>query len=148
MTHRQRRAVAIGLVLLPVCAAAALVLNALSSSIVFFFSPSEVDRGVAPRSGLFRVGGLVREGSVARDTSTLRVTFVITDLVRDMPVAYTGMLPDLFREGKGVVAQGRLAADGTFVATNVLAKHDENYMPPEAKQAIDQARHTSTRGTQ
>ena len=140
MTHRQRRAAVIWLVLLLVGAAAALVLNAFRSNIVFFFSPSEVTQGGAPRTGAFRLGGLVREGSVVRDDTTLRVSFVVTDRVRDMPVAYAGMLPDLFREGKGVVAQGRLAADGTFVATQVLAKHDENYMPPEARQAIERAR--------
>jgi len=117
--------------------AAALVLNALDSNVAFFFTPTQVESGQAPRERTFRVGGLVKQGSLKRDQMTVR--FVITDTARDMTVRYTGILPDLFKEGKGAVCQGRLGPDGEFVATEVLAKHDENYMPPEAQHAVDAA---------
>ena len=117
--------------------AGALVLNALSSNVAFFFTPSQVTTGEAPKDRVFRVGGMVRQGSLQRDQMT--VSFVITDTAKDVPVRYTGILPDLFKEGKGAVVQGRLGADGRFNATEVLAKHDENYMPPEAQHAVDQA---------
>jgi cytochrome c-type biogenesis protein CcmE len=118
--------------------AAALVLGALQSNVAFFFTPTQVQAGEAPRERAFRVGGLVKEGTLQRDRMT--ASFVITDTARDIPVRYTGILPDLFKEGRGAVAQGRLDAHGEFVATEVLAKHDENYMPPEAKHALDAAR--------
>ena len=121
--------------------AGALVLNALNSNVAFFFTPSQVAVGEAPHHRTFRVGGMVRQGSLRRDQMT--VDFVITDTAKDVPVSYTGILPDLFKEGKGAVVQGRLAADGRFVATEVLAKHDENYMPPEAQHAVDQAAKTA-----
>jgi len=114
-----------------------LTLNALDSNIALYVTPSEVAAGKSPQGKAFRIGGLVKEGSVKRQDMTVR--FVMTDTVKEIPVAYTGILPDLFRDGKGAVVQGRLGADGVFVATEVLAKHDENYMPPEAKHAIDQA---------
>ena len=117
--------------------AAALVLNALDSNVAFFFTPTQVEAGQAPRERTFRVGGLVKQGSLQRDQMTVR--FVITDTARDMTVKYTGILPDLFKEGKGAVAQGRLDEHGDFVASEVLAKHDENYMPPEAQHAVDAA---------
>ena len=117
--------------------AAALVLNALNSNVAFFFTPTQVSAGEAPQGRAFRVGGLVKPGTLQRDQMTVR--FVITDTARDMPVAYTGILPDLFKEGKGAVAQGRLNERGEFVASEVLAKHDENYMPPQAQHAIDVA---------
>ena len=117
--------------------AAALVLNALNSNVAFFFTPTQVSAGEAPQGRAFRVGGLVKPGSLQRDQMTVR--FVITDTARDMPVAYTGILPDLFKEGKGAVAQGRLNERGEFVASEVLAKHDENYMPPQAQHALDVA---------
>ncbi len=117
--------------------AAALVLNALDSNIALYVTPSEVAAGKAPQGKAFRIGGMVKEGSVARDNLT--VNFVITDTAKDIPVAYTGILPDLFKEGKGAVVQGRLGPDGKFTATEVLAKHDENYMPPAAQHAVDQA---------
>ncbi|HJV61495.1 MAG TPA: cytochrome c maturation protein CcmE [Albitalea sp.] len=117
--------------------AAALVLNALNSNVAFFFTPTQVQAGEAPSGRAFRVGGLVKQGSLQRNEMTVR--FVITDTARDMPVAYTGILPDLFKEGKGAVAQGRMNDKGEFVATEVLAKHDENYMPPEAQHAVDVA---------
>jgi len=119
--------------------ASALVLNAFRSNLVFFFSPSQVAAGEAPRDRAFRVGGLVETGSVKRQTDGLTVRFVVTDTARSIPVVYRGILPDLFREGKGVVAEGRLGTDGVFRAEQVLAKHDENYMPPEAAHALEQA---------
>jgi cytochrome c-type biogenesis protein CcmE len=114
-----------------------LVLNALQSNVAFFFTPTQVTTGEAPKNRTFRVGGMVRQGSLQRDQMTVR--FVITDTAKDVAVSYTGILPDLFKEGKGAVVQGKLGADGQFVATEVLAKHDENYMPPEAKHAVDKA---------
>jgi cytochrome c-type biogenesis protein CcmE len=117
--------------------ASALVLNALDSNVAFFFTPTQVNAGEAPKERAFRVGGLVKDGSLKRNQMT--VEFVITDTARDLPVRYSGILPDLFKEGKGAVAQGRLGANGEFVASEVLAKHDENYMPPEAKHAVDTA---------
>jgi len=140
MKPRTRRVIVIlgGLASLGV--ASALVLNALESNVAFFFTPTQVNAGEAPRERTFRVGGLVKQGSLQREQMT--VHFVITDTARDMPVSYTGILPDLFKEGKGAVAQGRLNAHGEFVASEVLAKHDENYMPPEARHAVDQAAKT------
>ena len=113
------------------------VMQALDSNIAFFITPSEIAAGKAPQGKAFRIGGMVKEGSIKRDNLT--VYFVVTDTVKEVPVAYTGILPDLFKEGKGAVAQGKLGADGLFTASEVLAKHDENYMPPEAKHAVDQA---------
>ena len=118
---------------------AALVLNAFNSNLVFFLSPTEVAAGKAPADRTFRVGGLVEEGSVQRQPDGVTVRFVVTDTAQSMPVVFKGILPDLFREGKGVVAQGKIGPDGIFVAAEVLAKHDENYMPPEAKQAVEKA---------
>ena len=119
--------------------ASALVLNAFRSNLVFFFSPSQVMANEAPRGKAFRIGGLVETGSVKRADDGLTVRFRVTDTAHTVVVVYTGILPDLFKEGKGVVAQGRLGADGVFSATEVLAKHDENYMPPDAAHAIEQA---------
>ncbi len=121
--------------------AAYFVLNALNSNIALFYTPTQVLAGEAPRERTFRVGGLVKVGSVQRNDMTIR--FVVTDTAKDLPVAFTGILPDLFKEGKGVVAQGKLSADGQFAASEVLAKHDENYMPPEAQHAVDQAGKTA-----
>ena len=119
--------------------AAALVLNAFQSNLVFFFSPSQVLANEAPRGKPFRIGGLVETGSLKRQDDGLTVNFRVTDTAQTITVVYTGILPDLFKEGKGVVAQGRIRPDGTFEATEVLAKHDENYMPPDAAHAIQQA---------
>ncbi len=118
--------------------AVGLVLNALQSNVAFFFTPTQVIGGEAPKNKAFRVGGMVREGSIKRDQMT--VHFVITDTSKEVPVSYTGILPDLFKEGKGAVVQGKLGTNGEFLATEVLAKHDENYMPPEAQHAMDQAK--------
>jgi len=116
--------------------AAALVLNAFQNNLVFFFSPTQVAAREAPVHKTFRVGGLVEQGSLKREDDGLTVRFVVTDLKHTLPVVYKGILPDLFKEGKGVVAQGRLGNDGIFRADEVLAKHDENYMPPEAADAL------------
>ncbi len=129
--------IAAGLAVLAI--ASALVLNAFRSNLVFFFSPSQVMANEAPQGKAFRIGGLVETGSVKRADDGLTVRFRVTDTAHTVAVMYTGILPDLFKEGKGVVAQGRLGADGIFAATEVLAKHGENYMPPDAAHAIEQA---------
>ena len=141
MKPRTKRALWIAAGVAGLGVATALVLNAFQSNLVFFFTPTQVAAHEAPRDRAFRVGGLVEAGSVVRDQDALTVRFVVTDTAKSIPVKYTGILPDLFREGKGVVAQGRLAADGTFQASEVLAKHDENYMPPEAAEALKRAGH-------
>ena len=120
--------------------ATALVLNAFRSNLVFFFSPTQVAAAEAPNERGFRVGGLVEMGSVKRNAVGLTMSFIVTDTAKTVPVTYTGMQPDLFQEGKGVVAQGKLRADGVFIADQVLAKHDENYMPPEAAEALEKAK--------
>ncbi len=117
----------------------ALVLNAFQSNLVFFFSPTQVAAGEAPRGKPFRIGGMVKDGTIKREPDGVTLRFVVTDTEKEMTVAYKGILPDLFKEGKGAVAQGRLGDDGVFVASEVLAKHDENYMPPEAAQAVGDA---------
>jgi cytochrome c-type biogenesis protein CcmE len=134
---RYKRALIIIAALVVIGVAALLILNALNSNIALYVTPSEVSAGKAPKDQAFRIGGMVKDGSLRRDGLT--VHFVITDLVKDIPVAYTGILPDLFKEGKGAVIQGRMNANGEFIASEVLAKHDENYMPPEAKHALEQA---------
>lgn len=113
-----------------------LVLNAFRSNLVFFFSPSEVLEGKAPTQGVLRVGGLVEKGSLKKTPNSLKVEFTVTDLKKSITVRYDGILPDLFREGQGVIAQGRLQPDKVFVADQVLAKHDEKYMPPEVAKTL------------
>ena len=135
--HKRFAWIAAGVAVLGV--AVTLVLNAFQSNLVFFFTPTQVASKEAPQGRPFRIGGLVEQGSLARDANSLTVRFRVTDTAQTIPVVYTGLLPDLFKEGKGVVAQGTLSSDGTFRATEVLAKHDENYMPPEAKAALDRA---------
>lgn len=137
MKPRHKRALLIVAALAVIGIAAVLILNALNSNIALYVTPSEVASGKAPKGQAFRIGGMVKDGSVKRDGLT--VHFVITDMVKDIPVAYTGILPDLFKEGKGAVIQGRIDPNGEFIASEVLAKHDENYMPPEAKHALEQA---------
>ena len=137
MKPRQKRIALIVGGLASLTLAAVLTLNALDSNIALYVTPSEVVAGKSPQGKAFRIGGLVKEGSVKRNDMTVR--FVMTDTAKEIPVAYTGILPDLFRDGKGAVVQGRLGGDGVFVATEVLAKHDENYMPPEAAAALKQA---------
>ena len=135
--HKRITLIVLGVALLG--GAAALVLNAFQSNLVFFFSPSQIAANEAPRGKAFRIGGMVETGSVVRANDGLTVQFNVTDTAKVVPVTFTGILPDLFKEGKGVVAQGRLGPDGMFMATEVLAKHDENYMPPDAARAIEQA---------
>jgi cytochrome c-type biogenesis protein CcmE len=131
-------AIVVGVVALGI--ATALVLTALQQELVFFFTPSDVAANKAPQGRTFRVGGMVEKGSVKREG--VEVRFMVTDTAKTIPVVYRGALPDLFREGKGVVAQGQLGADGVFQAREVLAKHDENYMPPEAAHAVEKAQKT------
>ena len=139
MKPRHKRFALIGAGVAALGIAVALVLSAFEKNLVFFFSPSQIAAGEAPRDRAFRIGGMVRAGSVKREPDGLTVRFVVTDTATDVPVTYKGLLPDLFKEGKGVVAQGRLGGDGGFMAQEVLAKHDENYMPPEAGEAIKHA---------
>ena len=140
MKPRTKRALAIVSGLAALGIASTLVLNAFNSNLVFFFSPTQVLAHEAPRDRSFRIGGLVEQGSLQREPTGLTIRFVVTDLAKQVPVTYTGLLPDLFKEGKGVVAQGKLGADGVFRAEQVLAKHDENYMPPEAAAALKKAK--------
>ena len=140
MKSRHKRLMVIVLALAGIGIAAALILNAFQSNLVFFFTPTQVAKGEAPTGRAFRIGGLVESGSLKREADGLTVHFVVTDTAKSMPVVYKGILPDLFKEGKGVVAEGKLGKDGVFTSTQVLAKHDENYMPPEAASAIEQAR--------
>lgn len=141
--HQRMVAIAAGLGLLAV--AVALVLNAFQSNLVFFFSPTEVAEHKAPAGRTFRIGGLVETGSVKRGADGVTVRFVVTDTAKSVPVVYKGILPDLFKEGKGVVAQGQIGRDGVFTAREVLAKHDENYMAPEAALALDKAKQAHER---
>ena len=120
--------------------AVALIFNAFNSNMVFFFSPTDVLASVAPVNRDFRLGGLVEEGSLKREDDGLTVHFVVTDNAKTVPVTFVGILPDLFREGQGVVTQGKLDSNGVFVASEVLAKHDENYMPPEVADALEKAK--------
>lgn len=139
MTRRQKRLLLLSVSLLALAGAAALVLSAFQKNMVFFYSPAQVAAGDAPQHRSFRIGGMVQQGSLRRDADGMSVHFTVTDYARTIQVRYKGILPDLFREGKGVVAQGRLES-GLFVADEVLAKHDENYMPPEAARALAAAR--------
>jgi len=132
--HKRLAIIAVGVVGLTV--AALFVLNAFRSNLVFFYSPTEVLSGAAPKDRTFRIGGLVEKGSVQRSADGLKVDFVVTDMNKRLPIHYEGALPDLFREGQGIVAQGRLSDKGQFIAKEVLAKHDENYMPPEVAKAL------------
>ncbi|HKA41178.1 MAG TPA: cytochrome c maturation protein CcmE [Burkholderiales bacterium] len=136
--HKRIALIAGGLAVLGV--AAGLILNAFQSNLVFFFSPTQVLANEVPQGRTFRIGGMVEAGSLKRQSDGLTVRFSVTDTARTVPVVYTGILPDLFKEGKGVVAQGSMGPDGVFHATQVLAKHDENYMPPEAAHALEQAK--------
>ena len=140
MKPRHKRLAATGAGLAALGIAAALVLSAFEQNLVFFFTPSQVAAREAPTGRTFRIGGMVEKGSVKREG--VEVRFVVTDTAKSIPVLYNGALPDLFREGKGVVAQGQLGADGVFRAREVLAKHDENYMPPDAAHAVEQAQKT------
>ena len=141
MKRRHKRIAFIVIALVSLSVAAYLVASAFRNNLVFFFSPTQVAAKEAPINRTFRVGGLVQEGTLKRDPDGLTVRFTVTDTAQSIPVVYKGILPDLFKEGRGCVAQGKLSSDGVFQAEQVLAKHDENYMPPEAGQAIDKAKH-------
>ena len=144
--HKRMALIAGGVAALAVCAT--LVLTAFRENLVFFFTPTQVAANEAPQGRLFRIGGLVEPGSVRRQPDGVTVRFVVTDTAKSIPVLYKGTLPDLFREGKGVVTQGHLAPDGVFQATEVLAKHDENYMPPAADEAVKKAHATAQKASQ
>ena len=139
MKSRHKKLALIGGALAVIGIIAALVLNALNSNIALYISPTDVAAGKAPQGKVFRIGGMVKEGSLQRQADGVTLAFVVTDTEKDITVNYKGILPDLFKEGKGVVAQGRMSDAGTFTANEVLAKHDENYMPPEAAKAVDDA---------
>ena len=140
MTPRKKRFVLIGLGLGALTVAAFLVLNAFQSNLVFFYTPTQAANGDVPQGRSFRIGGMVEAGSLTREGDGLTVHFIVTDMAKRVPVTFKGILPDLFKEGKGVVAQGQLASNGAFLASEVLAKHDENYMPPEAADALAKAK--------
>jgi cytochrome c-type biogenesis protein CcmE len=143
MKTRHKRLGFIGLGVAGLGIAAALVLNAFQKNLVFFFSPSQVVAKEAPVGRNFRIGGLVEKGTLKRDNDGLTVHFTVSDTVNNIPVVYKGILPDLFKEGRGCVAQGHVGNDGVFYAESVLAKHDENYMPPEAAQSIEKAKRSA-----
>ena len=144
--HKRIAMVTGGLAALAVVAG--LILAAFQQNLVFFFTPSQVAANEAPQGKTFRIGGMVVNGSVKRQPDGVTVHFIVTDTAKSIPVVFHGALPDLFREGKGVVAQGRVGADGVFQAAEVLAKHDENYMPPEAADAVKRAHETSRKAAQ
>jgi cytochrome c-type biogenesis protein CcmE len=139
MKARHQRLIGIGLVLLGLGIGTTFLLRAMNENILFYYSPSQVAAGEPPEGRRFRVGGLVVNGSVERTDGTLEVQFALTDNAETVPVVYSGILPDLFREGQGIIAHGELAGDGRFRADEVLAKHDENYMPPEVEESLKQA---------
>ena len=141
MKRRHKRIGMIVVGLAGITVAAILAGKAFNNNLVFFFSPTQVAAKEAPVNRTFRIGGLVEEGTLKRDNDGLTVRFTVTDTAASIPVVYKGILPDLFKEGRGCVAQGHLSSDGVFQAEQVLAKHDENYMPPEAGQAVDKAKH-------
>ena len=139
MKSRHKKLALIGGALAVIGIIAALVLNALNSNIALYISPTDVAAGKAPQGKVFRIGGMVKEGSLQRQADGVTIAFIVTDTEQDITVNYKGILPDLFKEGKGVVAQGKMTEAGTFSANEVLAKHDENYMPPEAAKAVGDA---------
>ena len=136
MTPRRRRMVLVGLIVLGVGAATAFALTAFKDNLLYYYPPTDVTAGKAPTDRVFRLGGMVEEGSVKRETGSMEVRFVVTDFHQDVTVSYSGVLPDLFREGQGVITRGKLGSDGVFVAQEVLAKHDEKYMPPAVAESL------------
>jgi cytochrome c-type biogenesis protein CcmE len=136
MTPRQKRMVTVIVILAGVGVATAFALQAFQKNLLYYYSPTQIQAGEAPASRAFRVGGLVENGSVQRSPGSLEVHFTLTDFSNRLGVSYTGVLPDLFREGQGIIARGKIGSDGVFVAEEVLAKHDENYMPPEVKDSL------------
>jgi cytochrome c-type biogenesis protein CcmE len=146
MTRKRRRLMLLGLAALGLCTASALALSAFQDNLLFFYSPSELHAGKVAEGQRFRLGGLVVKGSLQHLPDGQTITFTVTDTAYDVAVRYGGIVPDLFREGQGVVAHGRVAADGTFMADELLAKHDEKYMPPEVAKALQDAGHPSAPG--
>jgi cytochrome c-type biogenesis protein CcmE len=138
VTPRRKRLLAVVAIVAGVGAATALAMRAFNDNLLYFYNPTQVLAGDAPKGRTFRIGGMVTEGSLKRTEGTLAVQFVVTDYQHSVPVHYEGLLPDLFREGQGVIAHGHLAPTGEFVADEVLAKHDENYMPPEVAESLHQ----------
>jgi cytochrome c-type biogenesis protein CcmE len=136
MTPRQKRMITVVAILAGVGVATAFALQAFQSNLLYYYSPTQIAAGEVPDASAIRVGGLVREGSVARAPGSMEVRFTLTDYGNDVVVSYSGVLPDLFREGQGIIARGNLGTDGVFVAQEVLAKHDENYMPPEVADSL------------
>lgn len=136
LTPRRRRMMLVGLIVLGVSAAAAFALTAFKDNLLYYYPPSDVADGKAPVDRVFRLGGMVEEGSLKRESGSMEVRFVVTDFAKDVTVSYSGVLPDLFREGQGVIARGKLGSGGVFVAHEVLAKHDENYMPPQVAESL------------
>jgi cytochrome c-type biogenesis protein CcmE len=139
MTPRQRRMLTVGLLLAGVAVAAGLALTAFNKNLLYFYTPAQVAAGEAPKGYPFRVGGIVVPGSVKREADSLAVKFSVTDGTATVAVAYTGILPDLFREGQGIISIGQIDGQGVFAASEVLAKHDENYMPPEIADSLKQS---------
>ena len=140
MKRRHKRIIFICCGLAALGLATWMVLGAFRNNLVFFFSPTQVAAKEAPANRTFRIGGLVQDGSLKRESDGLTIRFVVTDTANTIPVSYKGILPDLFKEGRGCVAQGRVGSDGVFYADQIMAKHDENYMPPEAAEALDKAK--------
>jgi cytochrome c-type biogenesis protein CcmE len=136
MTPRRKRMIAVAAIVIGVGAATAVALQAFQENIMYFYSPSQISDGEAPRGRAFRLGGLVTAGSLQRVPGSIEINFVVTDNAQSIPVKYSGLLPDLFREGQGVIAHGKLDDSGVFLADEVLAKHDENYMPPEVAESL------------
>jgi len=146
MNKRSRRKMLVAMVIFGVGVATVLALTAFDENLLYFYSPTQIHAGEAPKNRAFRVGGLVVNGSVRREENSLAVQFDLTDNAEVVPVTYTGILPDLFREGQGIVAMGRIDSSGLFVADEVLAKHDENYMPPEVADALKTAHEAGKAG--
>ena len=136
MTPRRKRMIAVAAIVIGVGAATAVALQAFQENLLYFYSPSQVTAGEVPSGRAFRLGGLVTDGSLRRTAGSIEINFVVTDNAESIPVRYSGLLPDLFKEGKGVIAHGRMNDGGVFVADEVLAKHDENYMPPEVAESL------------
>jgi len=145
---RKRRLIAVASLVVGIGIAAALALSAFRENMLYFYSPTDVAQDKVPPGAVFRVGGLVVADSVVRSSDSLEMRFDITDTAKSMTVRFAGILPDLFREGQGIVAQGRIAPDGVFQASEVLAKHDETYMPPEVQESIDKAKQQSVKAKQ
>lgn len=136
MTPRRRRMALVGLIVLGMAGAVALAVNAFNDNLLYFYTPSDLVAGKAPADRVFRVGGLVTKGSFKREAGSMEARFQVTDMKQNVTISYSGLLPDLFREGQGIIARGRMGENGTFVAEEVLAKHDENYMPPDVAKAL------------